>query len=161
MTITGSELSEVTSVKFGSTNAVSFTVNSATSISAVAPPGKGTVHVTVSTPTTTSATSPDDYFTYGSPQPPPDVMSISPKKGTAAGGTTVTIKGANLTKVTAVDFGSVQTTGLTELSVSEITAISPLGTVGRVNVTVVTTHGTSLATHYDLFKYTKVKKPKK
>jgi hypothetical protein len=64
VTITGTSFTEATSVKFGSTNAKSFTVNSATSITAVSPNGKGTVDVTVATPAGTSPTSAADQFTF-------------------------------------------------------------------------------------------------
>ena len=46
----------VSAVKFGSTSATSFTVNSATQITATSPAGSGTVDVTVTTPGGTSAT---------------------------------------------------------------------------------------------------------
>jgi hypothetical protein len=52
-------------VDFGSTAATSFTVNSATSITATSPAeSAGTVNVTVTTPGGTSATSYHDQFTY-------------------------------------------------------------------------------------------------
>lgn len=65
-TITGTNLSGATAVKFGSTNAASFTVNSSTSITATSPAGTiGTiVDVTVTTPGGTSATGAGDKFTY-------------------------------------------------------------------------------------------------
>ena len=47
--ISGEELSEATAVKFGASNATSFKVNSPSSITATAPAGTGTVHVTVTT----------------------------------------------------------------------------------------------------------------
>jgi hypothetical protein len=62
--ITGSEFTGGAAVKFGSANATSFTVNSDTSITAVSPPGSGTVDVTVTGPGGTSPTSPADQFTY-------------------------------------------------------------------------------------------------
>lgn len=63
--ITGTNFIGATAVKFGSVAATSFTVNSATSITAVSPAGgKITVHVTVTTPAGTSSTSPADQFTY-------------------------------------------------------------------------------------------------
>ncbi len=161
VTITGSELSEVTAVKFGSANAISFTVSSATSIRAVAPPGKGTVHVTVITPTAASTTSLADYYTYSSPPPPPAVTGVSPNKGTASGGTTVTITGTNLMEATAVYFGSAETKELHVVSATEMTAVTPPGTRGKQYVTVETTHGTSLETRVAFFKYTKAKKVKK
>lgn len=53
-----------TSVKFGATSAVSYVVNSDTSITAISPAGAGTVDVTVTTAGGTSATSAADKFTY-------------------------------------------------------------------------------------------------
>jgi hypothetical protein len=62
--ITGAGFSVAKGVKFGSANAISFTVNSANSITAVSPPGAGTVDVTVTTPGITSPTSGADHFRY-------------------------------------------------------------------------------------------------
>ena len=62
--ITGANLSGATAVKFGTTAATGFTINSATQISAVAPAGTGTVDVTVTTPTGTSATNSGDKYTF-------------------------------------------------------------------------------------------------
>jgi hypothetical protein len=64
VTITGAGFTGATAVMFGATSAKSFTVNSATSITAVSPKGKGTVDITVTTPTGTSPTSAADQFTY-------------------------------------------------------------------------------------------------
>jgi hypothetical protein len=66
VTITGTGFTGATAVKFGSTSANSFTVNSATSITAVSPTvkGTGTVDVTVTTPAGTSPTSAADQFTF-------------------------------------------------------------------------------------------------
>jgi hypothetical protein len=66
VTITGTGFTGATAVKFGSTSATKFTVNSAMSITAVSPKVKsaGTIDVTVTTPTGTSPTSSADQFTY-------------------------------------------------------------------------------------------------
>lgn len=64
VTIAGVNLGGATAVRFGSTAATSFTVNSETSITAVAPPGAGTVHVSVTTPTGVSFPSSAYQFTY-------------------------------------------------------------------------------------------------
>jgi hypothetical protein len=57
--ITGTNFTTATAVHFGSTDAASFTVKSATSIVAVSPAGpEGTVDVTVSTPAGVSSTAP-------------------------------------------------------------------------------------------------------
>ena len=63
--ITGLDLAGASSVQFGSVPATSFLVNSATSISAVSPPGTSTM-MTVTTPDGTSATSANDLYTYTS-----------------------------------------------------------------------------------------------
>jgi hypothetical protein len=64
VTITGTDFTDATAARFGSANAKSFTVNSATSITAVSPKGRGTVDVTVTTPAGTSPTSAADQFTF-------------------------------------------------------------------------------------------------
>jgi hypothetical protein len=64
ITITGTGFTGATGVSFGSTAASSFTVNSATQITATAPAGSRTVDVKVTTPRGTSATSSSDHFTY-------------------------------------------------------------------------------------------------
>jgi hypothetical protein len=68
VTITGTDLAGATAVRFGVDQASSFTVRSATEISAVTPPGSGTVDVTVTTPYGTSATGGAARFTYTSPE---------------------------------------------------------------------------------------------
>jgi DNA-binding beta-propeller fold protein YncE len=65
--ITGTNFANVTEVRFGSTKATSFTVNSETSISAVAPVGTGAVEVTVSTGAGESSAGEADRFSYGVP----------------------------------------------------------------------------------------------
>lgn len=63
--ITGANFNNVSAVKFGSFNAVSFTVISPTLIVATTPPGSsGTVDVTVTTNIGTSAGTARDHYTY-------------------------------------------------------------------------------------------------
>ncbi|MEB0174978.1 IPT/TIG domain-containing protein, partial [Undibacterium sp. CCC3.4] len=62
--ITGTNFTGATAVKFGASNASSFTVTSATQITATAPSGSGTVHITVVNGGVTSATSGGDQYTY-------------------------------------------------------------------------------------------------
>ena len=65
VTIAGHDFTGATAVKFGTTAAASFHVNSDTSITAVSPPGPaGKTDVTVTTPGGQSATSSADQFTY-------------------------------------------------------------------------------------------------
>ncbi len=82
-----------TAVKFGGVAASSWVVNSSTQITAIAPPqAAGTVDITVTTPTGTSATSGSDQFTYTSVGAP-TVTVVGPNAGPTAGGNTVAITG--------------------------------------------------------------------
>jgi hypothetical protein len=69
VTITGTNFNGATGVKFGATDATSFTVADGTHVTAVAPAGSGAVDVTVITPDGTSPTGAGDKFTYD-PEPP-------------------------------------------------------------------------------------------
>jgi hypothetical protein len=85
VTITGTNLSGATSVKFGTADA-SITADSATSITAVAPTGEtGKVNVTVTTGGGTSATSSADAFTYSAVVVTPTVTAVSPTAGRRPG----------------------------------------------------------------------------
>jgi hypothetical protein len=65
VTITGTRFTKVSAVDFGSVPAASYTVVDSKSITAVAPPGTGTVDVNVTNASGTSAyNSPVDQFTY-------------------------------------------------------------------------------------------------
>lgn len=144
-----------TEVKFGSTPASSFTVNSDSSITAVAPAGTGTVDVTVISPEGTSAASSSDHYTYGFP---PTITKVAPKERVAGsidgGGTEVTITGTNLTGTTAVKFGAVDARSFTVHSKTSITARSPEETTGGiVDVRVTTPLGTSAKSKKDQFKF--------
>jgi hypothetical protein len=150
VTITGTNLTGSTAVKFGSTNATSFTVNSETSITAVAPAGTGTVDVTVTTPSGgTSGTSEADRFTYG-----PSVAKVEPNHGSPGGGTTVMITGTGFSGASAVRFGSSAAKSFTVNSATSITAVSPKGK-GTVDVTVTTSVGTSPASAADQFTFSR------
>lgn len=64
--ITGTDLTDATSVTFGATAAI-FTVDSSTQITVTSPAGTGTVDVRVTTSGGTSSISASDQFTYVSP----------------------------------------------------------------------------------------------
>ena len=150
VTITGTNLTGATAIKFGATNATNFTVNSATSITAIAPAGAtGTIDVTVTTTGGTSATGAGDKYTYVGG---PTVTSISPSAGPSSGGTAVTINGTLLSSPSAVKFGGTPATTVTPISATKITAVAPPGT-GTVDVTVVTIGGTSGAGAADQYTY--------
>ncbi len=83
----------------------------------------------------------------------PTVASISPASGPVAGGTLVTITGANFTGTTAVNFGASAATSFTVNSGTQMTAIAPTHGIGPVNVTVTTAGGTSATIAADDFTY--------
>ncbi len=150
VTIGGRNLSEVKSVAFGPHNATSFIVNSPTSITAIAPPGSGTVGVSVTTTGGTSEPGPNAVFRYG-----PIVTSVEPDEGPGSGGTTVTIGGSYFYDVTTVTFGSRNATSFTVHSPTSITAAAPPGG-GKVDVTVTGAGGTSVTHQGDQFDYAPV-----
>src|ERR1019366_6209773 len=152
VTVTGSGFSGGTTVKFGSAAAVSFSVTSSTTLTAVSPAGSsGPVDVTVTTPAGTSATSAADTFTYGAPSP--TVSSVSPNTGPIAGGTSVTVTGSGFSGATAVKFGSAAAVSFSVTSPTTLTAVSPAGSSGPVDVTVTTPAGTSATSGADTFTY--------
>ena len=70
------------------------------------------------------------------PLPPPSLSSVQPNSGSTAGGTAVTIAGANFQVGASVHFGSVPATGVTVNSAASISAVTPAGAAGAVDVTV-------------------------
>ncbi|MFF1960340.1 IPT/TIG domain-containing protein [Streptomyces sp. NPDC058220] len=137
VTITGTNLSGTTAVKFGSKPATAVTNVSPTQVTAVSPSGSGTVGVTVTTPGGTS--NPISFFYVGAPFK----SSLSPTSGVTAGGGTVTINGTGLSTATAVNFGAVTATP-TVLSDSQLTVVVPAGAApGPVSVSVTTAGGTN------------------
>ncbi|HEX4493126.1 MAG TPA: HYR domain-containing protein [Acidimicrobiia bacterium] len=150
--ITGSNFTNASSVKFGSTSAVGFTVNNDGQITASAPNGTAgnTVDVTVTTIGGTSATSAADHYTFTAL---PAVSSVSPNQGPATGGTSVTITGTNLANASAVTFNGVNAASFTVNSATSITATSPVGSAGTIDVRVATPGGNSTAVTGDHFTY--------
>ncbi len=143
----GTDLSGTTAVKFGTDDAESITVDSATEVTAVSPPGTGTVDVRVTTPAGSSSTGDGTVFNYA-----PVVARVEPDDGPVAGGTSVTIIGGNFTGATAVKFGSGGAESFSIDSDTEISAVSPEGH-GIVDVTVTGPGGTSMKGRADQFGY--------
>ncbi len=151
--ITGTNLTGATSVVFGINSAGSFTVNSSTQITAVAPAGGSGVHVKVTTAGGTSPSVAADVYTYVAA---PTVTSLSPSSGPSFGGTTVTLTGTGFSGATAVTFGATPAASFTVNSATSITATAPAGT-GTVDVRVTSVGGTSATGAGD--QYTFVQAP--
>ena len=85
--------------------------------------------------------------------PAPTVTKVAPDVGPEAGSTNVTITGTGFTGAKAVKFGSVAAKSFTVVSATSITAESPAGSAGTVDVTVTTAAGTSATSSADDFTY--------
>ncbi len=157
VSITGTHLAGVSSVKFGESEATSFEVHSDTSVTAQAPVGAGTVDVTVGTSEGPSETSSADHFTYSPVGLAPSIKRMKPRKGPEEGGTVVAITGSNFTGAFAVKFGGIPAkTFEVNPTGTGITATAPPGS-GLVDVTVTTVGGQSAISKKDRFRY---KRPK-
>ncbi len=159
VTITGTDLTGTTAVNFGSVPAVSWVVNSSTSITAVSPAqAAATVDITVTTTAGTSSTGAGDQFTYSAASTP-SITSVSPSSGSVLGGDTITINGSNFTGATAVAFGTTQATSFTVISDNAIVVTAPAGAAATVDITVTTYAGTSSTGSSDHYTYTAVSAP--
>lgn len=90
---------------------------------------------------------------------PPFISSLNPNSGFTSGGNTVIITGGDFTETTSVLFGSTPATSFVVNSDTSITAIAPPGSAGVVDVTIVTTHGTSFIMPADRFTYIPISFP--
>ncbi|MFF3559596.1 IPT/TIG domain-containing protein [Streptomyces sp. NPDC002574] len=133
VTINGTGLFTATNVAFGANNATP-TVVSDGQISVVAPAGTpGSVGVSV---TTAGGTNNGLTYTYVDT---PTLTTVTPTQGSTSGGTSVTLIGTALTTTSAVTFDG-NPASFAVISDSVVSAITPPGTPGAVNV-VVTTDG--------------------
>ena len=82
----------------------------------------------------------------------PGVTGASPKTGPAAGGTSVTLSGADFYKVTGVTFGGKPAASFTRTGCNTVTATAPAGT-GAVDIRVTTQDGTTPISPSDVFMY--------
>jgi len=150
-TVTGTGFSSADAVSFGAVPARSFSVTNDTSITVTTPAlTPGAFDVTVHSPGGTSAKSGADQYTAVAI---PRVTSITPRAGLQSGGYSVTLHGANLTRVSAVDFGGTPT-GFSVLSDTTLSVYVPsTDSYGPVAVSVVSPGGTSPVTSADSFVY--------
>jgi hypothetical protein len=127
VTITGSGFSGATGVTFGGVPAASSTVVDDATITAITPPNApGAVDVTVVDPEG-NGTLPAGYTYLATP---PVAATVAPGSGPDGGGTPVTLTGSGFLGVAGVTFGGVPATGLTVVSDTQLTAVTPAGTAG-------------------------------
>jgi hypothetical protein len=139
--LTGSNFGGATSVRFGAA-AASFTVDSATRITAVAPAGTGSVNVSVTTLGGTSAAGAGNAYSYVSA---PTISGLSPAVGPTAGGTAVTITGTGLSAATSVTVDGIPV-AIGSNSATSITIATPPHPAGAVAIIVTTAGGSASAT---------------
>ncbi|GAA5015815.1 hypothetical protein GCM10023258_00810 [Terrabacter aeriphilus] len=154
VTLTGTDLSRASEVRFGDTPARSVVRVSATTVRATTPAhDAGPVDVRVVTPGGTSPATSRARFLFGFP---PVLRAMSATAGPVAGGTVVTLTGAHLGNATQVRFGGSTATGLTRVSDSTIRVTTPAHAGSTVTVTVTTPSGTSPVGPATLFRYVAV-----
>jgi hypothetical protein len=149
VTLTGTNLHEVTAVTFGGTLGSSLAVDSATSIRVRTPShAPGAVDVVVMSPNGSATIA--NGFTYVVPDVRPTIVEVNPAIGDIFGGTPVTITGTNFLGVTSVTFGGTAATVMFS-DATTILVTAPAHAAGLVDVVVTTPDGT--ATLEDGFKY--------
>ncbi len=141
--INGANFQSGARVNFGSAAAASVSFVSSTQLRATTRPSTaGTVTVEVINPDGKKDT--HNGFTFKSPRPPaPSITSISPTSGSTAGGTVVTINGANFQSGARVFFGNVAATSVSFVSSSQLRATSPPHPAGSVPIQVTNPDGQS------------------
>jgi IPT/TIG domain-containing protein len=133
--ITGTNFTGATSVKFG-TKSASFTVDSATQITAVAPSNNAAVQVTV---TTSGGTTAPVWYYYITP---PTKSSLSATSG-PLDGVQVTLTGSSLQTATSMSFGSNTAVPTVVNDTTLNVQVPPVATPQTVPVSVTTKGGTT------------------
>ncbi|MHB8233548.1 MAG: IPT/TIG domain-containing protein, partial [Solirubrobacteraceae bacterium] len=140
--IKGSNLANVTAVRFDSEDATNVQVKSTHEITAVSPQAvAGNADVIVTTTSGSSAPSSADQFKFV-----PTVTSLSPNSGSNSGGAGVTISGSGFAlgaSATVFKFGSKPALAVNCASSTACTAIAPAHPAGTVDVKATTNAVTS------------------
>lgn len=131
--ITGTGFTGTTSVTFAGANATSFTVDSATQITAVVPNSPTTGKIEVTTPGGSVIST--NNFTAVNPDIP-TIASFSPTTGWTGDSVVITGSGfTGATSVTSVTFNGVSAASFTVDSATQITAVVPgAPTTGKISV---------------------------
>ncbi|RIK40061.1 MAG: hypothetical protein DCC58_14445 [Chloroflexi bacterium] len=138
VTVTGSGFSGTTQVRFGTTNAPNYTVDSDEQITVISPSrSSGTVNIRVTNSVGVSPATAPSQYTY---VPAPSISGVSPSSGPTTGGTQVNINGANFQPGATARFGDVQLTVVSSTS-SRITVTTPPADAGLVDVIVTNPDG--------------------
>ncbi len=143
-------------VTFDGVSATSYTVNSPTQITAIVPAHEeATVQVQVTSAAGPSSDTGADDYAY-KVLPAPIITGLSPGSTSTAGGTPVTIDGADfvgLSGASAVTFDGIPATDYAVVSPTRITATAPAHVRGTVDVQVTAAGGSTENTTSDDFMY--------
>ena len=143
ITIYGANLSSTSAITIGVLPVASFSVVSASQVTAITPAGlEGGAQLILTTPGGPVAA--PGVFTYFTP---PVVSSVSPSAGPVAGGTVIAITGTSLIGATSVTVGGAPVTSFSVVSSSSISAVTPAGSAGSKTVTVTTPGGVATASN--------------
>ncbi len=153
VTITGTGFLAGASVTIGGSGATNVSVVSSNSITATTPAHAAGVVAVKVTNTDGKSSTLNNGFTYTAANQPPTISVISPTSGSAAGGTAVTITGANFSTGATVTFDGVPATDPNVVYSSVITAVTPAHAAGTVDVVVRNSNGQT-ATLPQGFTYT-------
>ncbi|TCK18886.1 parallel beta-helix repeat protein [Thiogranum longum] len=140
VTINGSDMPNNATVSFGGVLATNVTLIDKDTLSAIAPPNSaGTITVSVSDASGTLNL--PNAFTYVAP--PPQISSISPSSGLAAGGSNVTISGSDFQSGLSATIGGQNLTALAYVDSNTVTGAVPVLPLGTADVTVTNSDGQS------------------
>jgi formylglycine-generating enzyme required for sulfatase activity len=131
ISISGTGLSTTSSVRVGGVACTNVNVLTPTLVQATTPAGavgQASISVTTAAGTTLASTP----FSYVQQQ----ITSIVPNTGPYVGGTPITITGQYLAGTTAVTIGGVPCTNVVSVSATQVTAVTPAGSVGAMDVVV-------------------------
>jgi hypothetical protein len=156
VTISGTHLSPLDHVAFGTTAPYSVLSATDTKIVAVAPAHDGgLVDVAVTTAGGTSGIVAADHFTFDQPNPQITSLYPSPPTGGPAGDTQVIVYGSGLSAATSVRFGDVSVTSFTA-SPTQLSVQSPPHAPGTVDVRIVSGNTMSPIVAGDQFTYANI-----
>ncbi len=131
ITITGTGLAATSAVTIGGAACTNVVVLTPTELRATTPPGAaGQAPIAIIAPSGTSLSPVPFSYVLQS------VTSIVPSRGPYLGGTEITIHGSFLAAVTSVSIGGVPVAGVVVSNSSTITAVTPPGSVGSVDVVI-------------------------
>ena len=141
--IAGANFTNGAAVSFGGSAVSSVSFVNSSQLKATTPAhAAGSVNVVVTNPDGASSTL-TSGFTFGTSSL--TVSSVSPISGPAAGGTTVTISGANFQTGVSVTFGGLAATSVSLSNSSTIVAVTPAHSSGSVDISVTNSNGQSVA----------------